>query len=109
MNRVPRNATVAVPLTYLNNFWRSLELVNCKVELKLKWIKYGVLSAAGTDVDGNDDDNIIFTFKVTILYVPVVTLSARYNKKLSKLCSKRSVYCNEYKSKGENKNATNEF
>ena len=109
MNRVPRNATVAVPLTYLNNFWRSLELINCKVELKLKWIKYGVLSAAGTDVDGNDDDNIIFTFKVTILYVPVVTLSARYNKKLSKLCSKRSVYCNEYKSKGENKNATNEF
>ena len=34
-----------------NNFWRSLEmlLINCKVELKSKWAKYCVLSAAGND------------------------------------------------------------
>ena len=48
----------------------------------------------------NDDNNIIFTTKDTNLYVPVVTLPARDNHKLSKLLTKgfeRSVYWNEYK------------
>ena len=38
VNGILRNATIAVPLKYLSNFWRSLEmpLINCKVELKLK-------------------------------------------------------------------------
>ena len=43
----------------------------------------------------NDSNNIIFIFKETKLYVPVVTLSAGDNQKLSKLISKgfeRSVY-----------------
>ena len=37
-NGILKNATIAVPLKYLSNFWRSLEvsLINCKVELKLK-------------------------------------------------------------------------
>ena len=32
---------IAVPLRYLSNFWRSLEmpLINCKVEFSLKWIE----------------------------------------------------------------------
>ena len=32
---------IAVPLKYLSSFWRSLEmpLINCKVELSLKWIE----------------------------------------------------------------------
>ena len=36
-NGILRNF-IAVPLKYLSNFWRSLEmpLINCKVELKLK-------------------------------------------------------------------------
>ena len=72
-------------------------LINCKVELKLKWKKYCVLSAAGNDnVNGNDNDNnIIFTIKDTKLYIPVVTLSARDKKNISKLLSKgfeKSVY-----------------
>ena len=31
-----------MPLKYLSNFWGSLEmpLINCKIELKLKWTKY---------------------------------------------------------------------
>ena len=31
---------IAVPLKYLSKFWRPLEmpLINCKVELSLKWI-----------------------------------------------------------------------
>ena len=47
-------------LKYLSNFRRSLEmpLINCQVELKLKWTKYCVLSAGGYEND-NDDDNDI--------------------------------------------------
>ena len=69
------------------------------------------MSAAGND---NTDNGkiIIFTIKDTMLYVPVVTLSARDNKKLSKRLSKRFerwIYWNEYKTKVENKNTANEF
>ena len=37
-NGILRNATIAVSLKYLSNFWRSVEmpLINCKVELKLR-------------------------------------------------------------------------
>ena len=81
-----------MPLKYLINLWRSLELplINCKIELKLKWTKYCVLSPNSNDnVNGNDNaNNIIFTIKDTKLYVPVVTLPARDNQELSKLLSK---------------------
>ena len=52
-----------------------MPLINCKVELKLQWTKHCVLSVTGTDnVNGNNgDNNIIFTIKVTKLYVPIVT------------------------------------
>ena len=55
------------------------------------------MSAAGNKNpnDNNDANNIIFTTKKTKLYVPVVTLSARENKKLSKIFSKgfeRSIF-----------------
>ena len=98
-NGILKNATIAVPLKYLSNFWKSvgMPLINCKIELKCKWTKYYVLPAAGNDnVNSNDNDNkFVFTIKETKLFVPVVTLSARENQKLSKLLSKgleRSVY-----------------
>ena len=50
-----------MPLKYLSNFSRSLEmpLTNCKLELKLKWTNYYLLSAADADnVNGNVDDNV---------------------------------------------------
>ena len=77
-NGTLKNSTIAVPLKYLSNFWRSLEmpLINCKVELKLKWKKYCILSVAGTENDVNDNNNannIIFTIKDTKLYVPVIS------------------------------------
>ena len=54
------------------------------------------MSAGGADNINNINSNsIIFTIEDTKLYVPVVTLSARDNKKLSKLLKKgfeRSVY-----------------
>ena len=71
------------------------------------------MSAGGADNINNINSNsIIFTIEDTKLYVPVVTLSARDNKKLSKLLKKgfeRSVYWNEYKTKSENKNTTNKY
>ena len=58
--------------------------MNCKVELKFKWAKYSVFSAVFYDNTSADLNNIIFTIKGTKLYVPVVTLSIRDNKRLSK-------------------------
>ena len=72
-NRILKNATFAVPLKYLSNFWRSLEmlLINCKVELKLKWTKYFILSAAGANNAKANSNNISFIIKSTKLYVSV--------------------------------------
>ena len=72
-----------------------MQLINCKIELKLKWPSYCVLSVAGADNANDKSNNISFTIKDTKLYVPVVTLSARNNQRPSKLLSKgfeRSVY-----------------
>ena len=91
-----RGVKIVVSLTYLINFWRTLEilLINFKVELSLRWYENCVL----INVAGNS------TFKITDakLYVPVVNLSTEDNAKLSKLLTerfKRSVYWHEYKKK----------
>ena len=63
-------------------------MINFKVELKLKWTKYCVCSESGNDNTNVNPNNIIFTIKNTNLYVPVVTLSAKDNQKLSTLLSK---------------------
>ena len=112
-NEILKNATLAVPLKYLGNFWRSLEilLINYKAELKLKWTKYCVLSSAGADNDHANPGNIIVTIKDTNFNVLVVTLSPKDNQKLLKLLSKgveRSDYWDKYKTKSKNKNTTNE-
>ena len=86
-----KNAAITVPLKYLSSFWRSLEmpLIHWKVELKLKWTKNCVLSAAGADnVNNRDSNNTIFAIIDTKVYLPVETFSARDNQKLSKLLSK---------------------
>ena len=45
-NGVFKNVKIAVPLKYLSNFWRSLEmpLINCKIHLELNWSKDCVMS-----------------------------------------------------------------
>ena len=89
-----------------------MPLINCKVELKLKWTKYCFLSAAGKDNDNTNGSIIIFTIKGTKLYFPVVTLSVRDNQELSKLLSKgfeRLFNWNEYETKRDNKKRANEF
>ena len=72
-NGILKNATIAEPLKYLTNFWRSLEmpLINCKVVLKLRWTKHCVLFIAGTDNanSNNDDNNIFFLLSKTQNYM----------------------------------------
>ena len=48
-NSSVKEAKIAVPLKYLNNYWRSLEmqLINYKVHLELNWIENCILSSAG--------------------------------------------------------------
>ena len=93
---------IAVPLKYLSNFWRLLEmpLINCKVELSLKWIENYVLTTAPIGANANDTGAHSATFKVTDakLCVAIVTLSGEDNANLSKLLSegfKRSIYWNK--------------
>ena len=44
-----KNTKIVVPLKYLSNFWKSLEmpLINCKIHLELNWIEDCILSSAG--------------------------------------------------------------
>ena len=65
---------VVVPLKYLSNFFRSLEmpLINCKIKLNLTWGKKCVLST--------DAGDAVFIINDTKMYVPVVTLSKEDNK-----------------------------
>ena len=76
-----------------------MPLINCKIELRIKWTNYFVLSPNDND-NANDNDhgkNTIFDNKGSKLYVPVATLSARDNKKLSNIRNKAfqgSVYWN---------------
>ena len=97
-----KGVKIAVPLKYLSNFWRLLEmpLVNCKVELSLKWIENCVLTTAPIGANANDTGAHSATFKVTDakLYVAIVTLSGEDNANLSKLLSegfKKSIYWNK--------------
>ena len=70
---------IMVPLKYLSNFWRTLEmpLINCELELILDW------SASCVIIYTNVANQVpTFTITETNLYVPVVTLSTQYNSKL---------------------------
>ena len=79
-NGTKNGVKIALPLKYLSNFWRSLEmpLINCKVELSLKWIENCALAAA------NNANKVIFKITDAKLYVPIVTVSMEDNSKLSK-------------------------
>ena len=79
-----------------------MPLINCKVELSLNWIENCVLTSPAVDANANNTGADSATFKITDakLYVPIVTLSAEDNAKLSKLLGegfKRSIYWNKYK------------
>ena len=81
-NGILKNTTIAVPLKYLSNFWISLEmpLINSKIELKLKWTNYCVLSAAGEDNANDRDDKISFAIKYKIICPCCNFISKRQTK-----------------------------
>ena len=70
------NIEIMVPLKYLTNLLRTLEmpLINCEIELILEWSGNCVIIY--TDVDNQVPT---FTITETNLYVPVVTLSTQDN------------------------------
>ena len=91
-----KDAKVVVPLKYLSNFWRSLEmsLLNCKVYLELNWIDDCILSSAGNSAK--------FEITYAKLRVPIATLSTKDSVNLTKQLNegfKRSVYWNSYETK----------
>ena len=49
-NGTKTGVKIAVPLKYLSNFWRSLEipLINCKIKFPLNWIENCVLTTASS-------------------------------------------------------------
>ena len=82
-NKVGKNETeIVIPLKYLSNFWRSLNisLINCEVEIILTWTKNCVL--ADMTAANNPPTGLEFQVKDTKLYVPVVTLSKESDIKL---------------------------
>ena len=84
-----------MPLKYLSNFWRTLEmpLINCEVNLILTWSPTCIISAAIGETK----------FKITDakLYLPVVTLSTQDNAKLLQQLKsgfKRTINWKKYES-----------
>ena len=90
-----KNVEIIVPLKYLSNFWRTLEmpLINCEVNLILTWSKDCVIT--------NSKEEGKFAITETKLYVPVVTLSTKDNEKLLQQLKsdfKKSINWNKYES-----------
>ena len=97
-NLTKNDVKIVVPLKYLSNFWRSLNipLTNCEVELILTWFKnFVVIDKSTRDANYNanpkvykidNPEDTIFQKTDTKLYVPVVTFSKEnYIKLLKKL------------------------
>ena len=100
-NNGKKDVEIMVPLKYLSNFWRTLEmpLINCEVNLILTWSSTCVLIATG-----NQNQNATFAITDTKLYVPVVTLSTQENTKFFQQLKsgfKRVINWNKYLSKPE--------
>ena len=98
-NNGTKDVEIMVPLKYLSNFWRTLEipLINCEVNLILTWSSTCVLIATNTP-----NQNATFAITDAKLYVPVVTLSTQENNKFFQQLKsgfKRVMNWNKYLSK----------
>ena len=84
-NAGTKDIELAIPVEYLGNFWRALNilLISCEVSLELKWDKNCVIASleqraiAGANPPARDNAPTGATLTITNceLYVPVVTLS----------------------------------
>ena len=100
-DREIKNVGIMVPLIYLSNFWRTLEmpLISCKINLSLTWSTNCVIVSTNFA-----NQNATFEITDTKLYVPVVTLSTQDNSKLLQQLDsgfKRVINGNKYLSKPE--------
>ena len=91
-----KDVEIRVPLSYLSNFWRTLEMpsINCEVSLILIWSLTFVIT--------NSTGAVAFEITDTKLYVPVITLSTQDSAKLLQQLKsgfKRVVNWNKYLSK----------
>ena len=111
---------LAIPLKYLGNFWRALNipLISCEVSLELKWDKNCIItSLEQRQVDAGppvvrDNAPAGATLSITNckLYIPVVTLSKDDEiKLLTNLKSgfKREIIWNKYRSQMTTKGINN--
>ena len=102
------NVILAIPLKYLGNFWRALNipLISCEVSLELKWNQNCVITSIQCEInlDGGYTDaptGATLAINDCKLYVPVVTLSKDDEiKLLTNLKSgfKREIIWNKYRS-----------
>ena len=122
-DELEKDVEIAIPLKYLGNFWRSLDipLINCEITLILSWYEKCVLVGKALrnapDPQRNPPIAAIESptdakFEITDckLYVPVVTLSAENdNKQLELLKSgfRRSIKWSKYMSQMSNQNKNN--
>ena len=88
-----KDVEIIVPLKYLSNFWKTLEmsLINCEVNLILTWSKDCVIT--------NSTGEGKFAITETKLYVPVATLSTKDNEKLLQQLKsgfKKAISWNKY-------------
>ena len=99
---------LAIPLKYLGNFWRALNipLISCEVSLKSKWNKNCVITSlerrqVGAMPRNNAPTGATLAINDCKLYVPVVTLSKDDEIKLLtnlKSAFKREIIWNKYRS-----------
>ena len=83
---------LAIPLKYLGNFWRALNipLISCEVSLEIKWNKNSVITnleerqvdAGPPVVRDNSPEDATLAINDRKLYIPVVTLSKEDEIKL---------------------------
>ena len=98
---VTKNVEIMLPLKYLSNFWRTLEmlLINCEINLILTWSVNYVIPNTGAN------QATIFAITDTTLYTPVVTLSTQDSAKLLEQLKsgfKRTIEWNKYHSRKKN-------
>ena len=107
-NSGKKNVELGIPLKYLGNFWRALNipLISCEVSLEIKWNKTCVITSQqiGVNLDGGNTaapTNATLTINDCKLYIPVVTLSKDDEiKLLTNLKSRftREIEWNKYRS-----------
>ena len=122
--KTKKNLEIVVPLKYLSNFWRTLDmsLINCEVSLTLTWFE----NCALTDITAQDErapeggipagpairapTSEIFKITETKLYVPVVSLSTKGDNNFLeqlKLGFKRTIKWNKHRSETTKQTKTN--